>query len=138
MQKEKFKAINLIWELIVRIDTNLENFPKKYIEIKNRIRNSTYDLLEIAYTANTESNVDKKRDLIEIAIAKIKVIDFLINLSFDKKIITEKKYLKLGEAMDEIIKYLVGWKKSINKGMVDGVWAVVTLLFYHLACLALC
>lgn len=120
MQKEKFKAINLIRELIVRIDTNLENFPKNDIEIKNRIRNSTYDLLEIAYTANTVSNVDKKRDLIEIAIAKIKVIDFLINLSFDKKIITEKKYLKLGEAMDEIIKYLVGWKKSINKGMVDG------------------
>ena len=47
-------------------------------------------------------------------IAQIKVMDFLINLSYDKQIINNKKYLKFGESMDNIIKYLVGWKKSIN------------------------
>lgn len=38
-EKEKFKVINFIRELLVNIDKNLENFPKKDIEIKNRIRN---------------------------------------------------------------------------------------------------
>lgn len=38
MKKEKFKVIDFIRELIVRIDKNLDNFPKKDIEIKNRLR----------------------------------------------------------------------------------------------------
>ena len=51
----------------------------------------------------------------EEAIAKIKVIDFLINLCYDKKIINAKKYYKLGEKSDDIVKYLIGWIKSLNK-----------------------
>ena len=121
MQKEKFKAINLIRELINKIDTNLDNFPKKDIEIKNRIRNASYDILELAYEANTSSNSNLKKELIDKCIAKLKVIDFLVNLCYDKKIINSKRYLKFGEAIDEVIKYLVGWRKSIDKGKVDGV-----------------
>lgn len=121
MQKENFRAINLIRELILRLDNNLDNFPKKDIEIKNRIRNASFDILELSYEANTTSNKVIKNELIDKCIAKLKIIDFLINLSFDKQIINNKRYIKLGEAIDELIKYLVGWKKSINKGMVDGV-----------------
>ena len=114
MQKEKFKVINFIRELLVNIDKNLDNFPKKDIEIKNRIRNISYDLLEYVYEANSIENKTDIIALIDKSIAKVKVIDFLINLSYDKQIINNKRYLKFGEAMDEIIKYLVGWKKSIN------------------------
>ena len=60
MKKEKFKVIDFIRELIVRIDKNLDNFPKKDIEIKNRLRNNCYDLLEVAYEANTTENIEKK------------------------------------------------------------------------------
>lgn len=115
MKEEKFKVINFIRELIINIDNELENFPKKDIEIKNRIRNNTYDLLEVAYYANNVSNVEKKITALEEAIAKIKVIDFLINLCYDKKIINSKKYYKLGEKSDDIVKYLIGWIKSLNK-----------------------
>ena len=38
MKDEKFKVIDFIRKLIIRIDTELANFPKKEIEIKNRIR----------------------------------------------------------------------------------------------------
>ncbi len=114
MKEEKFKIIQFIRELLVRIDKELDNFPKKDIEIKNRIRNNTYDLLEIAYDANTTSNIQRKTELLEKAIAKIKTIDFLINLSYDKEIITNKKYIKLGLKMDDIIKYISGWLKKIN------------------------
>ena len=116
MQKEKFKVINFIRELLISIDESLENFPKKDIEIKNRIRNNSYDLLELAYEANTAANKETKRILIEKCIAKIKIIDFLINLSYDRQIINNKKYLKFGQAIDEVVKYLVGWKKSIQQG----------------------
>ena len=82
MKEEKFKIIQYIRELILNIDNNLDNFPKKDIELKNRIRNSSYDLLEIAYEANTIREKDEKLKLLYKLIAKLKVIDFLINICY--------------------------------------------------------
>ncbi len=49
MKEEKFKVINFIRKLVVNLDNLLDNFPKKDIELKNRIRENSYDLLELAY-----------------------------------------------------------------------------------------
>ena len=87
MQQEKFKVIGFIRDLINNVDKNLENFPKKDIEIKNRIRNASYDLLELAYEANTTEEITAKISIINKCIAKAKVIDFLVNLSYEKQII---------------------------------------------------
>lgn len=115
MEKEKFKIINFIRELILYIDKNLDNFPKKDIELKNRIRNTSYDLLEMAYIANTTQDLEYKTKLIEKIIAKVKIIDFLLNICYDKQIINSKKYVKFGERLDDIIKYTTGWKNTLNK-----------------------
>ena len=115
MKQEKFKVINFIRELILYIDSNLDNFPKKDIELKNRIRNNSYDLLELAYKANVKTNQEEKRNLLEEIIAKVKIIDFLLNLCYEKQIINRKKYVKFGEKMDDILKYTLGWIKSINE-----------------------
>ena len=114
MQQEKFKVIEFIRELLKNIDKNMDNFPKKDIEIKNRIRNISYDLLELVYEANTTSNDSRKEELLDKSVSKIKVIDFLINLSYEKEIINTKRFIKFGDSINEIVKYLVGWKKSIN------------------------
>lgn len=113
MKEEKFKIIQFIREFIIYIDKNLDNFPKKDIEIKNRIRNESYDLLELAYKANVSSNVNYKKSLLENLIAKIKVIDFLLNLCYEKEIINSKRYIKFGDKMDDILKYTLGWIKTI-------------------------
>lgn len=115
MKKEKFQVIEFIRQFILTIDKELDNFPKKDIELKNRIRNSSYDLLELAYAANTTKNNEKKQEILEIIITKIKVIDFLLNLCYDKEIINHKKYIKLGEKMNDIIKYTIGWTKSVKQ-----------------------
>ena len=85
----------------------------KEIEIKNRIRNISYELLELAYMANI-TKYDKNKYIEEI-IAKVKVLDFLLNLCYDKQIINSKRYVKFGEKMDDILKYSIGWQKSINE-----------------------
>ena len=111
MKEEKFKVINFIRDLIVYIDKYLDNFPKKDMEIKNRIKNTSYDILELAYKANmTEIN---KIEYISDIIGKIKVIDFLLNLCYDKQIINMKRYVKFGQKLDDILKYAIGWQKSI-------------------------
>ena len=45
---------------------------------------------------------------------KVKLIDFLLNLCYDKEIINSKRYVKFGQKLDDIIKYATGWKKTIN------------------------
>ena len=114
MKKEKFKVINLIRELILLIDSKMENFPKKEIELKNRIRMNSYDILELSYQANSISNQEKKKELITLILSKMKVIDFLLNLSYDKEIINQKQYYKFGTKMDDITKYACGWLKSLD------------------------
>ena len=114
MKEEKFKVINFIRNLVLNLDKLLDNFPKKDIEIKNRIRENSYDLLEIVYEANVTSDDAYKKKLLEKILAKIKVIDFLVNLCYDKQIINNKKYIKFGNSIDDITKYIIGWIKSIQ------------------------
>lgn len=115
MKTEKFKVIQFIREFIVKIDSYMDNFPKKEMELKYKIRMNTYELLEIAYEANTTCYIKTKEELLYKAIAKIKVIDFLLNLSYDKKIISEKKYIKFSLKLDDITKYITGWVHSLEK-----------------------
>ena len=113
MKEEKFKVIQYIRELIINIDKNLDNFHKKDIELKNRIRTNSYDLLELVYEANSTREKERKIEILDKTIAKLKVIDFLINMCFDKQIINNKRYLKFGERIDDISKFTIGWIKSI-------------------------
>ena len=92
MKTERFKIIQFIRELIIMIDKQMDNFPKKDIEIKNRIRSNSYDILEIAYEANVEQDLIRKKVLLNKIVATIKILDFLLNMSYDKEIITAKKY----------------------------------------------
>jgi len=112
MKVEKFKIANLIKELALNIDKNLTNFPKKEIELKHKIKEANYNLLLIVYEANTTTNNSRRVELQEKAIAIIKYLDFLINMCYDKQIINSKKYLKFGEKLDMIIRYIVAWKNS--------------------------
>ena len=114
MKEEKFQVINFIRKLIIVIDKELSNFPKKDLELKNRISINSYDLLELCYEANVTENLENKKRLLEKIIAKIKILDFLLNLCYDKMIINNKKYVKIGNRIDDIIKYTSGWMKSIK------------------------
>ena len=99
MKEEKFKVINFIRTLVLNLDSLLDNFPKKDIELKNRIRNNSYDLLELAYKANMTANKEHRREILEEALAKVKIIDFLVNICYDKKLINSKRYVKFGNTM---------------------------------------
>ena len=112
IKEEKFKSLQYIRELIIYLDSMLENFPKKDIEISKLIKQESYEMLKLAYIENVTSDIEfRKRNLEEI-IARVKLLDFFVNISYDKKIINQKKYLKVGQRLDDIIKYVTGWLKT--------------------------
>lgn len=122
MKNEKFKIVNLVKDLIINVDRNLTNFPKKEIELKHIIKQTSYELLPIIYEGNVTTNMEKRQNLQESAIAKLKYIDFLINLCYDKQIINGKKYIRFGESIDNIIRYIVAWKNT-NSNIKQGIFA---------------
>lgn len=95
MKIEKFKILQFIRDLLLLIDKQMDNFPKKDIELKNRIRSNSYDILELAYEANCTENIERKKELLQKTVAKVKIVDFLLNLSYDKQIIPQKNILNL-------------------------------------------
>lgn len=115
MKYEKFKIANLIKDLVIYIDNNLNNFPKKEIELKHKIKETSYNLLLIVYEANNISNCNLKIELQEKSVALVKYLDFLINLCYDKQIINGKKYIKFGEKLDIIIRYIIAWNNTTKK-----------------------
>ena len=129
IEEEKFKSIQFIRELIIYLDNMLEGFPKKDLEIKRTIKEESYNMLKIAYLANVTTDLKIRRENLEKILVSAKLIDFLVNLSYDKKIINQKKYLKVGQRIDDIVKYVTGWikvtieesnKKQIHQGIIDG------------------
>lgn len=115
MKCEKFKIANLVKDLAVYIDNNLNNFPKKEVELKHKIKEASYNLLLIIYEANTISDTNLKIELQERAIAQVKYLDFLVNMCYDKQIINGKKYIKFGEKLDIIIRYIFAWNNATKK-----------------------
>lgn len=79
------------------------------MELKQNLKNNVYEMFLFAYEANQTMDINKKIDLQEKCIAKIKFIDFLINQCYDKQIINSKKYLRFGEKLEKLMKLFVGW-----------------------------
>ncbi len=109
IKEEKFKTIQFIREIIIYLDNMLENFPKKDIEISREIKEESYEMLKLAYLANITTDLKERQKNLEQIIVRIKLLDFFINISYDKKIINQKKYLKVGQKLDDIVKYSTGW-----------------------------
>ena len=113
MKYEQFKIANLTKDFAVYVDNSLTNIPKKEIELKHKIKEASYNLVLKVYEANTITN--KKSELQEKSIALVKYLDFLINLCYDKQIINSKKYIRFGEKLDKIIRYIVAWSNTTKK-----------------------
>ena len=68
--KEKYKVHeNLIIARIARktlryIEKNTENFPNKYIVLRNKIIDSCYKILEWIYRANIFQEISDKKEII--------------------------------------------------------------------------
>ena len=80
-----------------------DNFPNKELELKSRIVNNSFDILENIYLANYDKNAKK------ILISKIKMLDYYLKLSYEKEIISKMKYEVSSNHLLELIKMITGW-----------------------------
>jgi hypothetical protein len=107
--------ITNIKKTYVYFDKLLINFPIKELEIKQKIKELIYELLELSYKANNEGRNDRRLSFQNEMITKIKLLDFMINVSYDKKAITKKQMLSIGKHLTNINILIRAWMKSDEK-----------------------
>ncbi len=78
-----------------------------------RIENHFLDLLEYIYQAYY-APPQKKSEFLTQSILKNDIITFLIQTSWEAKLITNKHYSTMNDLLNEIGKMLGGWKKGIG------------------------
>ncbi len=106
--KDKLMIADSIKKMITRLDTVVVNFPRSEYVLRDNIMKTCYEMLELVYLANT-INDDSRIMYQRQVIAKIKMIDFYLKISMDKKYLSYKKYVKLGNFLINISKELYGW-----------------------------
>lgn len=104
--KNEFLIVKNIKEFIVSLDNFLNNYPRKEYELRNRLVNTSYDLLELVYRSNY------KKDYLDRISSLISMIDFYLELSFKKKIINEKRVMNMSNKLLIINKMVYKWYES--------------------------
>ncbi len=108
MNNDKFKIICLLKEFIMMLDEIIINYPKRDYELRNRLMYDAYQVLEYVYEANYHELKDRKSFQIK-AIMKLNLLDFYIEYSFKKKIISEKQSYKISSKLLNINKMIYKW-----------------------------
>ena len=89
------------------IEKNTENFPNKYIVLKNKIISSCYNILENIYRANV---FQEKSDKKEICV-QINMLNFYLEEALRKGILTNKKFINYSSHLLELDKMTRSWFK---------------------------
>ena len=103
----ELKVIDKTKKTIVYIENIIDNFPKNEIVLKNNLKYNLYELLESIYYSSYLYSNDRINKLY-YCLVKIKMIDLYINITFNKKIISYKKFINICGYLNEIVKMIYG------------------------------
>ena len=112
--QEKLNLAESIKKTILYLDKVVENFPRSEYVLKNNIRKTSFKILELVYYANT-LKTNERMLLQKKIVSKLKMLDFYFKISFKKKYINYKKYIKIGNFLLNITKQIYGWIKYETK-----------------------
>lgn len=110
--QDKLLIITKIKKTINYVNNVLINYPKSEYILKNNISDSFYNLLELIYRANIHKDIFYMKE----SVIKIRMIEYYLKISLDKKIISFKKYENIGNYLLEINKMINSWiyMKRVN------------------------
>ena len=106
--KDNLLMISNFKKTILYLDKIIINFPNNEKVLKDKITSSMYDILECMYMANEISNYNRVLYQKKI-VSKIKMVDFYLKISLNKKYISYKKYQKVCTYLLDNLKLIYGW-----------------------------
>lgn len=107
--KDNFRIVINIKKFIYYIKRTVLNFPNNEKVLKDSIIKGLYDILELTYYAN---ELDDRFSVQASILSKIRMINYYLQESCDKKYISLKKFSISGEFLLNITKGIYGWINS--------------------------
>lgn len=107
-----FKILNNTYKTINYINKLLVNYPKKELVLKNNIEKNNYEWIESIFAFNINDTWRIKEKYLKDTLVKISMCEFYIRISYEKKIISKKKYIVIGKYLLEIRRMINGLKKK--------------------------
>lgn len=108
--KDKLNIIINIKKTITRLEKIVKNFSRNECVVRDNIKNEGYTLLRNGYLANLHDNSRYEYQL--QMLVNIKMLDFYLNVSYKKKMISEKQYISIGKSLLDCFIMLKAWIKS--------------------------
>lgn len=111
--KDNLLIITRLKKTVTYLDKLLENFNRNENVLRDNIKKTMYQLLEDSYSANIY-NKEEKINYQKQMLVHIKMLDFYIQLSYNKKMISSKQYTMIGNHLLDIYVLVQAWIKSVN------------------------
>ena len=113
----EFKLLHKYKEFIKRLDSLIENIPRKDYFYKDKIRTVSNYILELILKCNYESdnfNLLFYKSNIKGSIA---YLDFLLDRLYDMKYINEKNLYNITTKLIEVNKMISGWLNNKDESV---------------------
>ena len=110
---EHLPIYKLSYELLVQVVQVTKEFPREFkFTLGQRLRDEVIELLVLIYRANSQKD---KAPVISELLERILVVELLVRLCHDLRILTRKHYAALVQMTVSLARQAEGWKKSANK-----------------------
>ena len=108
-----FKIVKNIKLFIYSLVNIVINIPNKDKVIKEKLYNTSYDILYLVYRCNYKS--ENKNEYYKDILSNISMLDFYLERCLKNKYINNKVCEKLSNNLLIIMKMIYGWIKSESK-----------------------
>ena len=97
------------------INKQLVNFPKKEVVLKQNIEKTMYLIIENIFSYRIEDTNRIKFKYLKSLLIQISMLDYYMQISYKKKIISHKRYVSVSNFLIEMKKISYGVIKSEKK-----------------------
>lgn len=108
-----FRIVKNIKLFIYNLDGIVINIPNRDKIIKDRLYNTSYEVLYLVYKCNYNS--EKRVEYYKDILSNISMLDFYLERCLKNKYINNKMCQKLSSDLLSITKMIYGWIKSESK-----------------------
>ena len=109
-----FILLNNTKKTIIYINKQLINYPKSELVLKENIERNMYEIIELIFSFNINDNIRIKNKYIKDLLIKLAMLDFYMNISYEKEIINKKRYISVANFILEIRKICYGILKNVT------------------------
>lgn len=112
-QYKHLPIYKLTYDILLRIMQITKDFPREYkYTLGQKLKDEIIDLVILIYRANSAKD---KANHLEMIVERVQLIQLLIRLCHDIRILKRKHYAELAEKTDSLARQAQGWLKAGTK-----------------------